>query len=483
MAKKKGSLVSPFVPVEEQPYPIPVNWCWVRLGELYEINPKVTTDDAVLASFVPMERIEAGMTGRFTFEIQPWGKARKNHTQFADGDVAFAKISPCFENQKSMVVQGLTNGIGGGTTELIILRQPLINQRYTFLLVSTEDFISRGSATYSGTVGQQRISMDFVKGYPVPVPPFSEQQRIVDLIESLFAKLDEAKERAQAVVDGFELRKSAIMHKAFTGELTEQWRKEHSASPNTLLVDIEKFSCNWQKKDQQFLKDAQSTSQVVTLDNGHTWIKCTIGAISRVTNGSTPSRKFPQYWDGTIPWVSSGEVRNNIIENTNECISQEGYDNSSVKLLPVGTVLIAMIGEGKTRGQSAILAINAAINQNIAAVIVDHGLVSSRYIWYWFQMNYARNREKGSGTGPQALNCQRVRELDFFVPSLPEQKEVVRILDMTLSRELQAKKSAEAVLSQIDTMKKAILARAFRGELGTNDPSEEWAGKLVQTVP
>ena len=79
------------VPVEEQPYLIPENWCWVRLGKLYEINPKVTADNAALASFVPMERIESGMTGRFTFEIQSWEKARKNHTQFADGDVAFAK--------------------------------------------------------------------------------------------------------------------------------------------------------------------------------------------------------------------------------------------------------------------------------------------------------------------------------------------------------------------------------------------------------
>ena len=152
MAKKKEAPVDPFVPAEEQPYPIPENWCWVKLGNLYEINPKITADDTILASFVPMERIGAGMTGRFTFEIQPWGKARKNHTQFADGDVAFAKISPCFENQKSMMVQGLMNGIGGGTTELIILRQAQMNQKYTFLLVSTEDFICRGKATYSGTV-------------------------------------------------------------------------------------------------------------------------------------------------------------------------------------------------------------------------------------------------------------------------------------------------------------------------------------------
>lgn len=472
MAKKKEAPSSPFVPVEEQPYPIPENWCWVKLEDVSEIimgqSPagSDTTDDS---SYIPLIGGAADMGIMYPLAT----RYTKVPTKISkDGDLILCIRAtlgkPIFSDGEYC--------LGRGVAAVRPYTGPKEYYRYFFL--NFEQYLYDNA---TGTTFAQ-VSSKILQKMPVPLSPRPEQQRLVTRIESLFAKLDEAKEKAQAVVDGFEVRKSAILHKAFTGGLTEQWRKEHSASPNTLLVDIEKFSCNWQKKDQQFLKDAQSTSQVVTLDNGHTWIRCTIGAISRVTNGSTPSRKFPQYWDGTIPWVSSGEVRNNIIENTNECISQEGYDNSSVKLLPVGTVLIAMIGEGKTRGQSAILAINAAINQNIAAVIVDHDLVSSRYIWYWFQMNYARNREKGSGTGPQALNCQRVRELDFFVPSLPEQKEVVRILDMTLSRELQAKKAAEVALSQIDTMKKAILARAFCGELGTNDPAEEWAGELVKEI-
>ena len=141
-----------------------------------------------------------------------------------------------------------------------------------------------------------------------------------------------------------------------------------------------------------------------------------------------------------------------------------------------------MIGEGKTRGQSSILNIQATINQNIAAVIIDHGLISSRYVWYWFQMNYAKNREKGAGSGPQALNCQRVRELDFYVPDYAEQHEIVQILDNLLAKEQQAKESAESVIDQIDTMKKSILARAFRGELRTNDPAEEWAGELLKAA-
>lgn len=479
MARGKKT-ISPKVTIlskENQPFPVPENWFWTDIDSINQYSG---------VSIDPMKQPDT------TFELYSVPSSADDYPEIIKGseigstkqsviknDVLLCKINPRI-NRVWKVSQHTDNELMA-SSEWIIIRNSVINPDYLMFCFKTQYFREFMLANVSGVGGSlMRAQPKFVKKYPIPIAPIAEQQRIVDRIESLFAKLDEAKEKAQAVVDGFELRKSAILHKAFTGELTEQWRKEHSASPNTLLVDIEKFSRNWQKKDQQFLKDAQSTSQVVALDNGHTWIRCTIGAISRVTNGSTPSRKFPQYWDGTIPWVSSGEVRNNIIENTNECISQEGYDNSSVKLLPVGTVLIAMIGEGKTRGQSAILAINAAINQNIAAVVVDHGLVSSRYIWYWFQMNYARNREKGSGTGPQALNCQRVRELDFFVPSLSEQKEVVRILDMTLSRELQAKKAAEVALSQIDTMKKAILARAFRGELGTNDPAEEWAGEIVK---
>lgn len=221
-------LAQALVPEAEQPYRVPENWRWVQLDRLYTINPPVEGDDEKDASFVPMEKISAGMSSDFTYDIQPWKQAKKGHTRFADGDVAFAKISPCFENGKAFIASNLVNGIGGGTTELIILRHPIVSQKYTYYMVMSDRFVNGGVQTYSGTVGQQRISMDYVRNYPVPLPPLPEQQRIVDRIESLFAKLDEAKEKAQAVVDGFEDRKAAILHKAFTGELTAGWRYVHA---------------------------------------------------------------------------------------------------------------------------------------------------------------------------------------------------------------------------------------------------------------
>ena len=453
MAKKKEAPVDPLVPAEEQPYPIPENWCWVKLGNLYEINPKITADDTILASFVPMERIGAGMTGRFTFEIQPWGKARKNHTQFADGDVAFAKISPCFENQKSMMVQGLMNGIGGGTTELIILRQAQMNQKYTFLLVSTEDFISRGKATYSGTVGQQRISMDFVKAYPVPVPPLPEQHRIVTRIESLFAKLDEAKEKTQAVVDGFELRKSAILHKAFTGELTERWRKEHGVGLDS-----------WETK---------RINEIAKPRAGYAFDS------KKFTNSGYQIIRMGNLYGGELDLS-----RNPVF------ISLDDVDETALKraLVNDGDILITLTGTKYKRDYGYAVSIlnptNLLVNQRILCLTPCQG-VEKNYILYYLRSNIFRDiffSNETGGVNQGNVSSKFVESIEVKVPLLAEQHEMVTILNRMMDKEQQAKEAAEAVLAQIDTMKKAILARAFRGELGTNDPAEKWAGEMVKAV-
>lgn len=318
-------------------------------------------------------------------------------------------------------------------------------------------------ATPSVTV--KHLSSNSLLQLHFPLPPLTEQQRIVNRIETMFAKLDQAQEKAQSVLDSFETRKAAILHKAFTGELTANWRKENEVEKNEELESIYSFVQSLPKKDITNIVEFQKQASDYILSDGTLWKKCFIGAIGIVTNGSTPSRKEPAFWNGDIPWVSSGEVSNNIIEATNERITEEGYNNSSVKKLPIGTVLIAMIGEGKTRGQTSILNIEATTNQNIAAIIINHGRVEPKFLWYWLQKEYKNNRTAGNGSGPQALNCQRVRELPFILPTLTEQQEIVRILDTVLEKEFRAKEAAQTVLDQIALLKKSILARAFRGEL------------------
>lgn len=437
-------LAQALVPVEEQPYPIPENWCWAYLDKIYCVNPKNDVEEDADAAFIPMEKISAGMQNDYTFEIQPWKKAKKGHTQFADGDVAFAKISPCFENRKSMVAENLPNGVGGGTTELIILRQPKILSKYTFWLISDENFIQGGKNTYSGTVGQQRISMDYVRNYRVPLPPLAEQQRLVDRIESIFAKLDEAKEKAQAVVDGFELRKSSILHKAFTGELTAKWREEHKIE----IAD---------------------------------WKNYKIDECCKVGSGGTPSRKHPEYYEGSIPWIKTGEIDWNDILDAEEKISDAAVQDSSAKIYEPGVVLVAMYGMGVTRGKAAILRVQAATNQAVCVLQPKNDLLN-RYLFYYFMYNYWNIREKSVGGNQLNLSATIIKNFDILIPSIDEQSEIIRILDGLLAKEKAAKEVAESVLDQIETMKKAVLVRAFRGELGTNDPTEESAVELLKTM-
>lgn len=439
--KKKETLTpeerlqAALVPESEQPYKVPENWCWTRLGQLYQINPKNVADDFTDAAFIPMEKIAAGFVNEYSFEIQPWSKAKKGHTQFADGDVAFAKISPCFENRKSMLLNGLPNGIGGGTTELVILRQAYMHPKYTFWFVSQEQFIRGGVATYSGTVGQQRISMDYVRTYPIPVPPFAEQQRIVDRIESLFAKLDEAKQKAQEALDSFETRKAAILHKAFTGELTAQWRKEHG-------VRME----SWESK---LLKNI-----VVT-------VKDKFDPATQTTSLHYIGLEHIQKNQGIIGFGTADDIK------------------SLKTIFKRGDILY-----GKLRpylNKHDIARFDGICSTDILVYRTKYSQ-TAKYI------NYFMNTERFISTAvsnSKGINLPRVSEKEIGnipvnIPHISEQTEIVRILDDLLAKEQQAKEAAEGVLEQVDLIKKAILARAFRGQLGTNDPSEESAVELLK---
>ena len=166
---------------EELPFEIPDNWAWTRLSTACIINPRNSLEDNIEVSFVPMTMIQDGYADKYAFEPRKWGEVKKGFTHFAENDVGFAKITPCFENRKSVVFRGLLNGYGAGTTELHILRAypDTILPEYLLYLVKSESFISGGQQTFSGAVGQQRVGKEFVYNYFCPVPPLREQQRII----------------------------------------------------------------------------------------------------------------------------------------------------------------------------------------------------------------------------------------------------------------------------------------------------------------
>ena len=168
-------------------FEIPNSWAWVKLGDICEINPKNDISDNVEISFIPMALIADSCQNTFTYELKLWKEVKGGFTHLRDNSVAFAKISPCFENGKSFVVKNLKNGYGAGTTELIVLlpHNPLLKE-YVFYCVNSAFFVNQALKTFKGTAGQQRLNMDFVENFTIPLPPLCEQEHIVQTLDTLF---------------------------------------------------------------------------------------------------------------------------------------------------------------------------------------------------------------------------------------------------------------------------------------------------------
>ena len=172
---------------EEIPFDIPNTWEWVRLSDVVQVNPKNDVPDNTLAAFIPMERIDATYLSSFTYSERKWGDIKAGFTHFADGDVAFAKITPCFQNRKSMILKGLPNGVGAGTTELKVLRPyaETIDREYLLFFLESSYFVEE--ATFKGTANQQRIISGYLETKLFPLPPLSEQHRISEKIKELYS--------------------------------------------------------------------------------------------------------------------------------------------------------------------------------------------------------------------------------------------------------------------------------------------------------
>ena len=173
------------------PFDIPNSWSWVRLENAVIINPRNDLPDNLEVSFVEMKAISDGYNNHFSATTRPWKEVKSGFTHFQDGDVGFAKITPCFQNRKSVVFLGLQNGYGAGTTELHILRsiQGTILPKYLLCFVKSQYLIEYGKQKFSGTAGQQRFGTDEVKKTLLPLPPLTEQERIVKQVEIILEKL------------------------------------------------------------------------------------------------------------------------------------------------------------------------------------------------------------------------------------------------------------------------------------------------------
>ena len=191
LLKRIGKTTATDTPYEK----LPKGWAWCRLGDIGTINPKNKLNDELDVSFIPMPLISDGFSNVHTSEVKKWENIKKGYTHFCNEDIGIAKITPCFENRKSVIFNNLKNGVGAGTTELYILRnnKTLSFNKYIFWFIKTQEFINNGIKAFTGAVGQQRISRDFIENTLIPLPPLAEQHRIVQKIETYFSFLDTIK--------------------------------------------------------------------------------------------------------------------------------------------------------------------------------------------------------------------------------------------------------------------------------------------------
>ena len=229
---------------EEIPFEIPNGWEWTRISNIFQINPKNICNDELEVAFIPMEKLSAGYGSNYSYEKVKWSKIKKGFTHFANGDIAFAKITPCFQNRKSAVFDKLPNGIGAGTTELKTLRTfaETINRFYLLYFLKSPYFIE--GAIFKGTANQQRIISGYLENKLFPLPPLKEQQRIVEKIEELIPHI-ELYGKAQTELDTLnknikEQLKKSVLQYAIEGKLVPQDEAEGSAEELLLQIQAEK---------------------------------------------------------------------------------------------------------------------------------------------------------------------------------------------------------------------------------------------------
>lgn len=416
--------------LEAGPYEIPENWAWVKLEDLYEINPKVEAADDTDAAFIPMERISAGFSDSFTFEVQKWSAASKNHTRFADGDVAFAKISPCFENRKSFIATGLPNGIGGGTTELIILRQKEMLPRFTYYVTLDQRFIHEGVASYKGTVGQQRVKSDVIKNYMVAVPPKEEQQRIIEKIESIFSALDTIDTLQGQYQDNLATLKSKIIDAGIQGKLTEQLPEDGTAEELYQQIQQEKLALEKAGKIKKAkpLPPISDEEKPFDIPDNWKWVRLDDICKSVMDGDHQPP---PQVKSG-VPFLVISNISSGKIDLTEtRHVPQEYFDAlSEERIACKGDVLFTVTG-------SFGIPVKVTVKENFCFqrhIALLKPLMDADYL-YWAlrsQFVYKQCDDVAIGVAQRTVGIKPLRNMIIPLPPLAEQKRIVAKLEELL---------------------------------------------------
>ena len=430
MAKKKQDLTpeerlaAALVPEEEWPYALPEGWKWVYLSGILDVSKEKTEEFPPDTKYVGLENIEKD-TGRMQAVDAEGIRSTKNI--FEAGNILYGKLRPYLNKHSIAEFDGVCS-----TDILVFQTAPSVEKELLNRYFDLPQFISF-AVSHSKGINLPRVSAKEILTARMPLPPLSEQHRLVARIESLFAKLDAAREKVQSVLDSHETRKAALLHDAFTGKLTAKWREEQGESSHAWRIEKLENLCE------------------------------------KITCGKTPKNDIsPQ---GEIPYLKVYNIVNDKIDfrSKPQYISRDVHETKlKSSILKPNDVIMNIVGPPLRK--IAIIPdtypewnMNQAIVRFRATEALDY-----RFLYYTLlnpeTLDDVIQRTKGV-VGQANISITQSRNLKIKVPPLPEQQEIIRILGRLLAREQRARQAAEETLAAIDRMKQSILARAFRGEL------------------
>lgn len=454
MAKKKQieltieeKLQNALVPKEEQPYKIPSNWCWIRLENIAEWGSGGTPSRKRKEYYngnipwIKTGELNNGYIFNSEEKITELGLKNSSAKLYPINTVIIAMYGATIGKVGILSIEATTNQ---ACACAIVYKNILFKYVFHYLIYQKEAFInkSKGGA-------QPNLSQEIIKKHEIPLPPIKEQQRIVNRIESLFAKLDRAKELIENTLAQFEQNKMAILHKAFTGELTAKWRKENnidlSSWKDVIMQDIcEKIVCG----------------------------KTPTGYISKT--GEIPYLKVYNIVDNKIDFNKTAQFIPNKIHK--EKLKSSILKPNDIIMNIVGPPLrkIAIIPDNYPEWNMNQAIVRFRVKKDVMYKFIYYILI------YPKTLDNIINKTKGV-VGQANISITQSRNIQIKLPTVEEQQEIVNILDNLLAKYNKIK-NLEQQLEKIELLKKAILAKAFRGELGTNNPDEESAENLLKEI-
>lgn len=440
-AKKKQQLTieeklkQALVPEKQQPYKIPDNWCWTIIENINDYKSQILNPKSNLE-----EKFELYSVPSFDFshpEILQGKEIGSNKYIVKKDDILLCKINPRI-NRVWMVKQ-YTNLLKIASSEWIVIRNKYLDKNFLRYYFTSEYFRNKLCENVSGVGGSlTRAKPTLVKLYEVPIAPLNEQQRIVNIIESLFTKLDKAKELIQSTINKFEQNKMAILHKAFTGELTAKWRKENN----------------------------------LTLDS---WENICLGKGLFPMKTRKPSGKTFRYID-----IDAIDNKKQIVKEPKVILTERAPSRAS-RAVENGDVLFSMV--------RPYLKNIALIDEKLSDCIASTGFyvckckpnLNAKFLYYLLcfdkTIDYLMQFMKGDNS--PSIRKDDLLNMEINLPTIEEQQEIVNILDKIFIK-YDKIKDLQAQIDKIEFLKKSILAKAFRGELGTNDPNEKSAEVLLK---